>query len=133
MMRIFRVRFCNKLLLIIAIIGMVACGKESPLQFCEGVDKDGKPVNCGSQFTTGDMTLYVSAQEPFGSDRATVIVYEQKKYSQPEYTRFEYAINPDMSSAAIPFSIYAEGTYIVSVTVKEKEIAKGTVTIVDTY
>ncbi len=132
MMRIYRVRFC-KLLLYIAVVSMITCGKEAPLKFCEGVDKDGKPVNCGSEFTTGDMTLYVTADEPFGSNTATVIVYEKKKYSQPEYTRFESSVNPDLASAAIPFSLYVEGTYIVAVQVKDKEIARGTVTIVDTY
>ncbi len=111
----------------------MACGKEGPLQFCEGVDKDGKPVNCGTEFTTGDMTLYVTAPEPFGSNTATIVVYEKKKYSQPEYTRIESSINPDLTSVAIPFSLYAEGTYIVSVMVKDKEIARGTVTVVDTY
>lgn len=132
MMRIYRVRFC-KLLLFIAVISIVTCGKEAPLQFCEGVDKDGKPAHCGTEFTTGDMTLYVTAKEPFGSNNATVIIYEKKKYSQPEYTRFDYTINPDVTTAAIPFSMYAEGTYIVKVMVKDKEVASGTVRIVDTY
>jgi len=132
MMRIYRVRFC-KLLLFIAVVSMAACGKEVPLQFCEGVDKDGNPVHCGKEFTTGDMTLYVTVKEPFGSNTATVIVYEKKKYSQPEYTRFDYTINPDMTTAAIPFSMYAEGTYVVKVVVKDKEVASGTVNIVDTY
>ncbi len=77
-MRIYRVHFC-KLLLCVAVISMVTCGKETPLQFCEGVDKDGKPVHCGKEFTTGDMTLYVTAQEPFGSNTATIIVYEKKE------------------------------------------------------
>jgi len=132
MMRIYRVRFC-KLLLFIAVVSMAACGKEAPLQFCEGVDKDGNPVHCGTEFTTGDMTLYVTAKEPFGSNTATVVVYEKKKYSQPEYTRFDYTINPDVTTAAIPFSMYAEGTYLVKVVVKDKEVASGTVSIVDTY
>jgi len=132
MMRIYRVRFC-KLLLFIAVVSMAACGKEAPLQFCEGVDKDGKPVHCGTEFTTGDMTLYVTVKEPFGTNTATVIVYEKEKYSQPEYTRFDYTINPDMTTAAIPFSMYAEGTYVVKVVVKDKEVASGTVNIVDTY
>ncbi|MEJ5361303.1 MAG: hypothetical protein WHV26_04495, partial [Spirochaetota bacterium] len=101
--------------------------------FCEGVDKDGKPVHCGKEFTTGDMTLYITANQPFGSNTATVIVYEKKKYSQPEYTRFDHTINPDINTAAIPLSIYAEGTYIVKVIVKDKEIASGEITVIDTY
>lgn len=132
MMKMYRVRCC-KLLVLVVLMSMFACGKEGPLQFCEGVDKDGKPVNCGTEFTTGDMTLYVTTPEPFGSNTATVIVYEKKKYSQPEYTRFESTINPDITTAAIPLSLYAEGTYIVAITVKDKEIARGTVTVVDTY
>lgn len=132
MMRIYRVRFC-KLLLFVAVVSMATCGREAPLQFCEGVDKDGKPVHCGKEFTTGDMTLYVMAQEPFGSNTATVIVYVKKKYSQPEYTRFDYTINPDGNTATIPLSLYAEGTYIVKVIVKDKEIAGGEITVIDTY
>ncbi|MGB4268961.1 MAG: hypothetical protein WBK20_07240 [Spirochaetota bacterium] len=131
MMRIYRVRFCK--LLLFVVVGLIACGKEAPLQFCEGVDKDGKPVHCGKEFTTGDMTLYITANQPFGSNTATVIVYEKKKYSQPEYTRFDHTINPDINTAAIPLSIYAEGTYIVKVIVKDKEIASGEITVIDTY
>jgi len=79
------------------------------------------------------MTLCVMAQEPFGSNTATVIVYGKKKYSQPEYTRFDYTINPDGNTAIIPLSLYAEGTYIVKVIVKDKEIAGGEITVIDTY
>lgn len=130
MMKIYRVHFCKMVLLLLLAIG---CSKDQPLMFCEGVNKDGEPVQCGTKFTTGDMTLFIKAKEPFGSNTATVVVYEKKEYSQPEYTRFEYTINPDLSQATIPLSLYAEGTYIVSIIVKDKEIAKGTVTIVDTY
>ncbi len=131
MMRIYRVHFCK--LLLFVVVGFVACGKEAPLQFCEGVDRDGKPVHCGKEFTTGDMTLYVTANEPFGSNTATVVVYEKKKYSQPQYTSFDYTINPDSNTAIIPFSMYTEGTYIVKMIVKDKEIAHGEITVIDTY
>ncbi len=58
---------------------------------------------------------------------------KKKKYSQPEYTRFDYTINPDINTATIPFSLYAEGTYTVKVIVKDKEIANGEITVIDTY
>ncbi|HOM87116.1 MAG TPA: hypothetical protein PLH80_01830 [Spirochaetota bacterium] len=131
----FRGHYCRVLVrcLFIIVLVIVSCGKTPPLQFCEGVTDEGTPVNCGSQFTTGDMTLYVTAKEAFGSTTATVVIYEKKHYSQPEYTRFDYTINPDVSSTIIPLSLYAEGTYIVTVIVGDKEIASGTISIVDTY
>lgn len=132
MMKTYRGR-CYNIVLCVTVLFFAACTREAPLQFCEGVTNEGKPVNCGTVFTTGDMTLRVKAKEPFGSSNATVIVYEKGGFTQTEYTRYNYTVNPDVSEADIPFSIYAEGEYTVVIMVDDKEIAKGSIGIVDTY
>ena len=44
---------------------ITGCSKRDGVKFCEGVDTEGKGVNCGKVFTTGDLTAVINNKTPF--------------------------------------------------------------------
>lgn len=109
------------------------CSKKEGITFCEGVDTEGKGVNCGKVFTTGDLTGVISAETPFEADSLTVRITkidgEKKKV---EKTLIVNA-GREKVNANTTLQFYNSGRYLVEASKGDEKIAEGTLEVRDTY
>ncbi|MBN1500369.1 MAG: hypothetical protein JW982_09440 [Spirochaetes bacterium] len=112
-MRKFRAHFFKIALFLIFLL-TVSCKQKGIVQFCEGTDKDGKPVKCGSVFTSGDITLILESKDPFASEKLRVKIFNEDSGSaKPEETKF-LEVEPSSKTARIDLSMYNPGNYRVT-------------------
>ncbi len=123
----------------VLILGMLVilplcCKSQKQVSFCEGVSPEGKGMQCGSTFTTGEVTAQISLKENFEVDSLQVKIFEQKKYKEDLLETLTVSVKPDEKSATANLSFYNEGTFRVVISGKEgKELARGDIKIIDTY
>lgn len=122
-------------LLIFLIIGMfISCKKDGPVSFCEGIDTQGKGINCGTKFSTGDLTGVITVPERFETENLRIVVSRKTRYKNEKVTDFSQKVTSDHSTATVPLSFYIEGDYVVDVFGKDDRIlGSGNITVVDTY
>ncbi len=121
------------LVLACAVIFTWGCKSKKPLQFCEGTNAEGEPVHCGTTFTTGDLTAFLSLEEAAGEDSITVNILEKQDYKNQPYNTHTHEVDPDKKQITFPVSLYKEGTFIVQVQQGETKLAEGELKMVDTY
>jgi hypothetical protein len=113
---------------------LLGCKSEKGISFCEGVSPNGEKINCGTKFTTGDLTAIVENDKPFETDRINITILEIKKYKSEEVQSFPVTVKPEESSVRIGMSFYNEGQYRVRALDNErKTIAEAEIAIIDTY
>ena len=121
-------------IVLIAVCGISGCKPKGVVSFCEGVDADGKGVNCGTVFTTGDMTAVFNAKSAFGTDTLEMKIFNVNDGSRKASMEKTVTVNPDDSTGKADLDIYDEGTFRV---VFQKHggdvVSEGTIEIVDTY
>ncbi len=114
-------------------ITAAGCSKKDRITFCEGVDTEGKGVNCGKVFTTGDLTGVISSKTPFETDslivKITKIDGEKKKIEKT----FIIETGREKTSANTTLQFYNSGQYIVEAIKGNDKIAEGTLEVRDTY
>ena len=110
------------------------CKKKGVVSFCEGVDKEGKGVNCGTEFSTGDMNAVFNARSAFGTDILEMKIYNVNDSSRKPVSTVEVKVKPDDSDGAADLEMYDEGVFRVEVRKHGGDvISEGQVEIVDTY
>lgn len=118
---------------IFILLTAAGCSKKEGVTFCEGVDTEGKGVNCGKVFTTGDLTGVITSKTPFEADslivRVTKIDGEKKKL---EKTLIIEA-GREKVSANTTLQFYNSGRYLVEASKGDEKIAEGTLEVRDTY
>lgn len=116
-----------------AVIFTWGCKSKKPLQFCEGTDTDGNPVKCGTTFTTGDLTGYLTLEEAAGENSITVNILEMKDFKNQAYNTYTHKIDPEKKRVSFPISLYKEGTFIIQVQQGKTVLAESELKMVDTY
>lgn len=114
-------------------ITVAGCSKKEGITFCEGVDTEGKGVNCGKIFTTGDLTGVISSKTPFEADSITIKITKldgDKK--KPEKTLI-VETGRDKTSANATLQFYNSGKYHVQASKGDEKFAEGTIEVRDTY
>lgn len=110
------------------------CKKKGVVSFCEGVDKDGKGVNCGTVFSTGDMTAVFNSRSSFGSDTVDVKIFNVNDNSRKPAARMEAKVSAESSEGSADIEMYDEGNFRVEVRRHNGDLlSEGTIEIVDTY
>jgi len=109
------------------------CSKNEGISFCEGVDTEGKGVNCGKIFTTGDLTAVIKSKTPFETDSITVKVTKTDGEKKKAEKTFTVKTDSDKSSANTTLQFYNSGKYLVEAVKGEEKVAEGTVEVRDTY
>ena len=116
------------------ICGISGCKKKGVVSFCEGVDTSGSGVNCGTVFTTGDLTAVFNAKSPFGTDTLEMKIFNDKDGSRKASLEKTVTVNSDNTTGKADLEIYDEGTFHVVLQKHGGEIvSEGTVEIADTY
>ena len=109
------------------------CSKKDGVSFCEGVDTEGKGVNCGSEFTTGDLTAVISNKSPFEADSVTVKVFRTDGEKKRLEKTFSVQTERDKNRANTTLQFYNGGAYLVEAYRGDDRIAEGKIKVVDTY
>ena len=113
---------------------MLSCKKRSPVIFCEGVSTDGKGINCGTKFSTGDLTAVILVDERFETENLKIVISRKTSYKNEPVSVLNHTVASDKNSANVPLSLYIEGDYVVEAFGKDdRTLGSGNITIVDTY
>ncbi len=124
-------------LILIFLLINTGCKEEKNIRFCEGVDKDGKEVNCGIKFETGDLTAVIKSTSPFETEKIDVSVSELENFRKPGTVKevviekLTVDVKPEKSKATTRLSFYREGHYRVKGSKKGSIFAEGDIEIVD--
>jgi hypothetical protein len=113
---------------------LLSCKQAGPVAFCEGIDTQGKGINCGTKFSTGDLTGVITVQERFETESIRVAVSRKTRYKNDRVSDFTQKVTSEYSTATVPLSFYIEGDYVVEVFGKDDRLlGSGNITVVDTY
>ncbi len=112
---------------------MIGCSKKDGIQFCEGVDMEGKGVNCGKKFTTGDLTGVIKQSKPFETEMLDVKIIRLEKSSKIVEKTIHLKVERDGSTASTPLSFYNSGNYVVELYKENDKLAEGSIVVTDVY
>lgn len=113
---------------------MFSCKKSSPVVFCEGVNADGKGIQCGTKFSTGDLTALIQVDERFETESLKIVVSRKTNYKNEQVSVLTHKVASEKNTSTVPLSLYLEGDYVVEAFGKDdRTLGAGTITIVDTY
>ena len=108
------------------------CKADKTIEFCEGISIEGKGVNCGEKFTTGELTALISAKSSFNVNKLEVSIFKKGKYKSEKTASYSIEVKEDETTTKTNFYFYDEGEFAVEVTGQDKKkIAEGSVEIVD--
>lgn len=120
-------------LVVLTALAASACSKSNVVEFCEGIDTEGKGVECGKEFTTGDLTGVVKADQPFETDTLTIKIFREEKSTKKLDKTMPLKVNREKKSAGFDLSFYNGGTYTVEAWKESSKVGEGTVKITDIY
>ncbi|HNX24186.1 MAG TPA: hypothetical protein PKG60_09050 [Spirochaetota bacterium] len=112
---------------------MIGCSKNDAIQFCEGVDMEGKGVNCGKKFTTGDLTGVIKQSKPFETEMLEVKITRIEKNSKIVEKTIHLPVERDKKTASTPLSFYNSGKYVVELFRDNDKLAEGAIEVTDIY
>lgn len=119
--------------MLLVVFTAAGCSKNKGISFCEGVDTEGKGVNCGKVFTTGDLTGVITSKTPFETDslivRITRIDGDKKKVEKTSIIE----VGREKNTANTTLQFYNGGKYLVEASKGNDKIAEGTIEVRDTY
>lgn len=108
------------------------CKKAQSIYFCEGVNDKGEQVNCGTVFSTGELTAVIKSRKNFETDRISVNICRVEEGSEQSAATMELDVKPDAATANATLPFYNTGLYRVRVIGKDKEkLAEGDIEISD--
>lgn len=121
-----------KKILLIAIAAFVlnGCSKGKEVQFCEGVSTDGKGINCGIKFESGELTCVIKSKKPFGTNTIEVQVFDNGKKKERIET-VAVQVKPDSTIANATLSFYKGGKFSVAAINNKEKIGEAEIEIVD--
>lgn len=119
--------------LLILLLIITGCSKKESIQFCEGVDNNGKGVACGKKFTTGDLTAVILKNETEESSLISIKVINTSGTVETIINTFNVEIEGERPSVSFNLPLYNAGTFRVEAYSNDKKTAEGTIEIIDTY
>lgn len=118
--------------MLILLLITTGCSKKEGIQFCEGVDNNGKGVACGKKFTTGDLTAVISQN---GTESSTLSIKIINTSGPGEIITDTFKIEIEREKPVVSFNLplYNAGVFRIEAFTNDKKTAEGTIEIVDTY
>jgi hypothetical protein len=118
-------------LFMIIFFTVTGCKKSGTVSFCEGADKDGNGVKCGSVFTPGDITLLFTTKAAFETDSVVVKVYNMNDGDKKSEQERNVKVSPDETTGRADLEMYDEGKFRVVVEKKGEIVSEGEIELVD--
>lgn len=114
-------------------LALTGCSKKDAIQFCEGVDVEGKGVNCGKKFSTGDLTGVIRQSKPFETEMIDVKIVRIEKSSKIVEKTVHVKVERDKNTASTPLSFYNGGNYVVEIYRENDKIGESSIEVSDVY
>ncbi len=128
------ITFHHPVLLLTFFIILFSCAKTPVISFCEGVDKNGKGIQCGKKFSTGDLTALINTPERFETESLIIVISKKTNYKNEKIEDVTHAVASDSSSATVPLSFYIEGEYLIEAYGKDRRLLGSEwLQVIDTY
>lgn len=121
----------KKILWAFLFFAVFGCSKEQNVNFCEGVSPEGRGINCGKKFETGDLTVVFKSAKPFGVNKIFLQIFEENKGRFEKTETLEIGVKPEDSRANAAISFYRAGRYKVAAMAKDEAIGEGLIEVVD--
>ncbi len=118
-------------LLVLPFLLITGCTKKPNISFCEGVSPDGKGIECGVKFETGDLTAMLKADKAFGTNRIDVVVYELIENKSEKVETKSIDVPPDEVRTNVNFEFYKPGRFRVTAMNGSEKIGEGEIEISD--
>jgi len=109
------------------------CSKSKSVDFCEGVDTEGRGVSCGKEFTTGDLTGVLTADQPFETENIIVKIMREENGKMKPEKNITVVVDREKKMASFDLSFYNPGKYSVEAYKESEKIGEGELTVTDTY
>jgi len=120
-----------KFILIIVTVFLLSCKREPDIQFCEGLTVDGKGKDCGTVFTTGDLTAIIKKNSGFGSNSITVNVYQRRNNLKQRIESIDVEVRSADTKTNTNLSFYNAGVYQIEAIANDIVFAESRITIQD--
>lgn len=120
-------------ILVTCAIITAACSKSKGVDFCEGVDPDGKGVSCGKEFTTGDLTGVLTADQPFEAENISIKIMREENGKMKSEKNMSVAVDREKKRVSFDLSFYNPGKYSVEAYKESDKIGEGELLVTDTY
>ena len=117
--------------MLILILITTGCSKKEGIQFCEGIDNNGKGVACGKKFTTGDLTAVISQNKTDGSDLSIKVISTGPV--ETVINTFKIEIEREKPVVSFNLPLYNAGSFRIEAFSNDIKTAEGTIEIIDTY
>ena len=121
------------LLTVACILAAGGCSKSKGVDFCEGVDTDGKGVSCGKEFTTGDLTGVLTADQAFEAENISVKIMREENGKMKPEKNMTIAVDREKKRVSFDLSFYNPGKYSIEAYKESDKIGEGELTVTDTY
>jgi len=124
-------KFILFIIVLIVSIFFLSCARVPDIQFCEGLTIEGKGKNCGTVFTTGELTAIIRNAKSFGSNSITVNIYQKRNNLQQKIQSIDIEVkNTDtQTNDNLPF--YNTGVFQVEATANGVVFGRSSITIQD--
>lgn len=119
--------------LLILLLITTGCSKKEGIQFCEGIDNNGKGVSCGKKFTTGDLTAVILKNKTVENGLISIKVINTSGAAETIVNTFKVEIEEEKPVVSFNLPLYNAGTFRVEAFSNDKKTAEGTIEIIDTY
>ena len=117
-------------LMIIPVLFCAGCSKKQSILFCEGMSPDGKGINCGTKFETGELTALITADSPFDANKVEIVILEEDGKDEP-IERITVEVQPEGKKTSASLSFYRGGIFTVRAVRGEDTIGEASIEIVD--
>lgn len=107
------------------------CKESKNIMFCEGVSPDGKGINCGIKFETGDLSAVIRSSGPFETGKINIDIFEVGKKEIVKTESLVLEVKAESTSAMANLSFYRGGQFNVKASKDGKVFAEGDIEIVD--
>jgi hypothetical protein len=118
---------------LILLLVITGCSKKEGIQFCEGVDNNGKGVSCGKKFTTGDVTAVMERGDETDAAALTVKVIDTTAPDGTVANTLKIETEGEKPYISFNLPLYSEGNFRIEAYSVDEKKAEGTIEIVDTY
>ena len=112
-------------------IFFLSCKKEPDIQFCEGLTTQGKGKDCGTVFTTGDLTAVIKRAKGFGNNSITVNIYQKRDNLKQKMESLNLEVKNTDTQTNANLSFYNTGVYQVEAKAGDEIFAESIITIQD--
>jgi|GEM_PF-444871 len=115
----------------VLLIFIYSCGNKQTTQFCEGVSPKGKGVNCGTTFSTGDVTALIKPSAKIKNDSVSIKVFNKTESTKKFLFSNSVKTAKDKDYIIHNIRFLNPGTYEIVTIDGKQEISVGSINIVE--